>query len=254
MVYGKGDSFDVERMIDLLQALEKFVAVKDGGDGSAFKVNGVRGDRMVGEAGSMVGTRVVAPSAIGGTGALALSAPPPARPQSAPGGAAGALAGGAAGAAPAVDTAGVRSALDFFFSEEGRPFRAFLVDEVSRSVDTLSRDALAQIAYRVGLRGRQMPPLLRALAPPVTSKDRKVVENISRLLEFLLGDFGSASPTTGSAAARTQQARQLQALIPVLTEYAPPMREFGLQILNELTRKQAGRAFDWAMEQLEPAA
>ena len=30
--------FDADRMIDLLQALEKFVAVKDYGDGSAFKV------------------------------------------------------------------------------------------------------------------------------------------------------------------------------------------------------------------------
>ena len=38
MVYGKGETFDVDRMIDLLQALEKFVAVKDYGDGSAFKV------------------------------------------------------------------------------------------------------------------------------------------------------------------------------------------------------------------------
>jgi len=42
-VYGKQKAFDVERMIDMLQALEKFVAVKDYGDGSAFKVDGVRG-------------------------------------------------------------------------------------------------------------------------------------------------------------------------------------------------------------------
>lgn len=38
MVYGRDDVFDVVRMIDMLQALEKFVAVKDNGDGSAFKV------------------------------------------------------------------------------------------------------------------------------------------------------------------------------------------------------------------------
>ena len=29
MVYGQGESFDVDRMIDMLQALEKFVAVRD---------------------------------------------------------------------------------------------------------------------------------------------------------------------------------------------------------------------------------
>ena len=38
MVYGKEGVLDVDRIIDLLQALEKFVAVKDYGDGSAFKV------------------------------------------------------------------------------------------------------------------------------------------------------------------------------------------------------------------------
>jgi aarF domain-containing kinase len=39
MVYGQGQSLDVDRMIDLMNALEKFQAVKDKGDGSAFKVN-----------------------------------------------------------------------------------------------------------------------------------------------------------------------------------------------------------------------
>ena len=38
MVYGKSQQFDVDRMIDMLQALEKFVAIKDDGDGTAFKV------------------------------------------------------------------------------------------------------------------------------------------------------------------------------------------------------------------------
>ena len=43
MVYGKANSFDVVRMIDMLQALEKFVSVKDLGDGTAFKKDGMRG-------------------------------------------------------------------------------------------------------------------------------------------------------------------------------------------------------------------
>ncbi len=38
MIYGRGKTLDVDRLIDLLQALEKFVAVKDFGDGAAFKV------------------------------------------------------------------------------------------------------------------------------------------------------------------------------------------------------------------------
>ena len=45
MVYGNSNSIDVDRMIDMLTALEKFVAVKEYSDGSAFKVAGVRGGR-----------------------------------------------------------------------------------------------------------------------------------------------------------------------------------------------------------------
>lgn len=51
MVYGKSRQFDVDRMIDMLQALEKFVAIKEEGDGSAFKVDGVRGSTDLGSAG-----------------------------------------------------------------------------------------------------------------------------------------------------------------------------------------------------------
>ena len=48
MVYGKTGTFDSERMIDMLTALEKFVSVKDYGDGTAFKVDGVRGETALG--------------------------------------------------------------------------------------------------------------------------------------------------------------------------------------------------------------
>eukprot|EP01036_Dinobryon_divergens_P038678 gene38678-50808_t len=59
MIYGKQDELDIDRMIDMLQALEKFAAVKDKGDGSAFKVDGVRGGTVVGRAGDSIGTKKV---------------------------------------------------------------------------------------------------------------------------------------------------------------------------------------------------
>ena len=59
MIYGKEGEFDVENVIDLLQALEKFSAVKKDGDGSAFKVDGVRGNKLVGSAGDFVGSQKV---------------------------------------------------------------------------------------------------------------------------------------------------------------------------------------------------
>merc|ERR1719181_2596704 len=55
MVYGKTGTFDADRLIDMLQALEKFVAVKDRGDGSAFKVDGIRGGVDLGTAGDFKG-------------------------------------------------------------------------------------------------------------------------------------------------------------------------------------------------------
>ena len=39
-VYGDATTLDAERLIDLLQAMEKFVAVRDTGDGTAFKARG----------------------------------------------------------------------------------------------------------------------------------------------------------------------------------------------------------------------
>lgn len=39
MIYGKGDTLDTERMIDMLQALEKFIAVKNFGTGSTLQVS-----------------------------------------------------------------------------------------------------------------------------------------------------------------------------------------------------------------------
>ena len=59
MVYGKSQTFDVERLVDLLQALEKFVAVRDTGDGTAYKVDGVRGGVYVGQAGDARGTKAL---------------------------------------------------------------------------------------------------------------------------------------------------------------------------------------------------
>merc|ERR1719223_1216814 len=59
MVYGREGKFDAERLIDLLQALEKFSAVRDDGDGSAYKVDGVRGSKVVGSAGDFVGSQKV---------------------------------------------------------------------------------------------------------------------------------------------------------------------------------------------------
>lgn len=249
MVYGRGDTFDVDRMIDLLQALEKFISVRDTGDGSAYKVDGVRGATDLGKAGSFSGTRTVVVNEhavpVGGglvpeRAAHHAALPPAQHADAAP-----------AARAGLVSEASTRQALTFFFSREGRPFREFLLDEVTKSVDAISRDAIGIIIASVGLRGRTVPPLVLALAPPVTATDRKVIDNITRLVQFLLGDFNQAEAVTATVSDRARQARELQSLVPVLREFAPAMREFGLLIVTRLAEKQATRAFAWARESIE---
>uniref|UniRef100_A0A7S1B859 Protein kinase domain-containing protein n=1 Tax=Corethron hystrix TaxID=216773 RepID=A0A7S1B859_9STRA len=75
MVYGRDGTFDAERVIDLLQALEKFTAVRDEGDGSAFKQDGMRGGRDMGTAGTFAGTKEVRSSPRHNASAAFLSPP-----------------------------------------------------------------------------------------------------------------------------------------------------------------------------------
>jgi hypothetical protein len=74
-----------------------------------------------------------------------------------------------------------------------------LLSQVVTGVDALSRDALRTLAVSIGLRGNSVPGPLKALAPKLSAKDQKVVENIQRLLSFFLGDRnGNARPLPGS--------------------------------------------------------
>merc|ERR1719162_1783351 len=159
MVYGESKTFDVDRVIDLLQALEKFVAVRDTGDGTAYKVDGVRGGVYVGQAGDARGTKAL--DADGD--AKARSALDAYRAEGVEGVSDGfSDAGFAAAASASASTAAVvappppqsedektastaREALGFFFSDDGQVFRDFLVEEVVAAADALSREALQNL-------------------------------------------------------------------------------------------------------------
>ena len=309
MVYGSSETFDVERLIDLLQALEKFVAVRDTGDGTAYKVDGVRGGVYVGQAGDARGTQAlrdedgaaarsaldsyraevalassdddgfirapvdaqglvgrVVPTTATATTATAATAPTPAAaPAPAP-----------TDAEAAASTA--REALRFFFSDDGAVFRGFLLDEVVRAADTLSRAALARLAATPvagaldalpappGLGGlkRLNKQLLESLAPTPTAEEEKVVASIRKLIAFFAGDLdleaeaaagegggsgggsgGGDASSGGRPSSLTPDADTLQtarALLPVLQENQAEMQQFALQIVGRLVELQAQRA------------
>jgi len=228
MVYGKENNFDAERLIDLLQALEKFSAVRDDGDGSAFKVNGVRGTKVVGSAGDFVGSQVVDTSDRNtdvGDGRFRVNS--------------GALNGSLAKVnnQKEQDEKTVREALRFFFSPEGQVFRDFLLEEIVTVVDASSRDAILEVTR--SLRGNilPVPSVFRALIPELNDKDREMVQQIRLLINFLFGDF---------EAGNAGNSQRLRNLIPIVREYAPQLRDFGSLLVVRLSEKSISRGLKWA--------
>jgi aarF domain-containing kinase len=167
MVYGNGKdgSFDAEKLIDLLQALEKFTAVRDEGDGSAYKVDGVRGTKNVGSAGDFSGSQKVdisdRDSDIGngrfrvGNGQPNNGIPPIATQKE-------------------DDEQTVRGALRFFFGPEGQTFREFMLEEIVTVVDASSREAVMELSKSIGLNNLPVPSFFRALSPELSVQDKQV--------------------------------------------------------------------------------
>jgi len=155
MVYGREGIFNAEQLIDLLQALEKFTAVRDDGDGSAFKVDGVRGSKNVGTAGDFQGSQQLQTEPLS-ENEIALKANLGEEGQS------------------EQDKRTVREALKFFFSSEGNVFREFILEEVVSFVDASGREASQEVMMALGLNNLPMPSLIRAINPSLTVEDKQV--------------------------------------------------------------------------------
>jgi aarF domain-containing kinase len=225
-------------MIDMLQAFEKFVQVKDFGDGAAFKKDGVRGSINVGKAGAAAGTRSLnLPS----SGAAAVSAAVAAATQTDPASSAPLRRAGSAQQTESL----AREALRFFFSPEGVVFRDMILDETCSAIDSISRDAAREVVFQLGIDRGQVPSLLRALAPKLSEQDRKVVAGIRRLASFLVtGGSGDAPLDVNfmvSSSMRPENRAKFQQLLPVLREFSPSIRSFGQQILRRLVDRATSR-------------
>lgn len=243
MVYGREGEFDAEKLIDLLQALEKFSAVRDDGDGTAFKVDGVRGSKVVGKAGDFSGSQVVDTSErdtdIDG-GRFRVSTVSNGAPV---------LTGSAN--TDVDDEKSTREALRFFFGPDGEVFREFMLEEIVTVVDASGRQTVQELVNRIpGVGGLPVPSLFRALNPKLSEEDRRMVSQIGKLVQFLLGDFeGALEPETGRRSVDTERLRKL---IPVAREYAPQLREFGTLLVARLTEKNLSRGLSWASERISP--
>eukprot|EP01038_Epipyxis_sp_PR26KG_P009147 gene9147-12337_t len=265
MIYGKSGIFDIDRMIDMLQALEKFVAVKDSGDGSAFKVDGKRGNVFVGKAGDSKGTQPLAVSS-------SLSSPGLMNePMN----------------EPNTNNAILREAVKFFFSDDGILLRESVLDEISRGIDVISRDAAREIVMRLGIPTRRIPKIIRAMTPKLNKEDEKVVESTLKLIGFFLGNninidlehtnklssndnndkqrisvlksfqllANNNNNNNGITPAyaldfisNNENQEKLRSILPILREYSPNMRSFGLQIVKKLFEKSTERFLQYSSD------
>jgi len=243
MVYGREGQFDAERLIDLLEALEKFKAIRDDGDGTAYKIDGVRGSKVVGSAGDFVGSQVVDTSERdtdidGGRFRVSDST-------------ATNIGGSNLQAQTDEDQETVREGLRFFFSEEGEPFREFMLEEIVTVVDASSREATQELIRRAGLSNLPTPSFLRALSPELSDNDKRMVQQITKLVQFLGGDYdGAIGGNNNLGNGGNAATARLRALIPIVREYRVPLQDFGKLLIARLTEKNLQRSLNWASERL----
>ena len=266
MVYGKGNTFDVDRLIELLEAFETFVDIRD--------------SDPIGPAKDAQSTTTLAPAAAqpslagGAAGASLLPGGNSARPgglvqvsgrrarRRAGGGAAGGGAaamgagmgggmgwgiGGAGSAQGRGQVSGASQALLFLFGDEGELLREFILTETVNSVDAMSRGAVLELARRLAL--PRPPAFAQALLPPLSPDDEKLVTNAQKLVDFLGANRQGGGP---SAVGTGLDAKTLQELAPILPEIAPGMQRFGRQILGGLVERLNSRMFSALRLQLEP--
>jgi aarF domain-containing kinase len=252
MVYGREGQFDADRLIDLLEALEKFKAIRDDGDGTAYKVDGVRGRKAVGKAGDFIGSQAVDKSErdtdIDG-GRFRVSTPVPTSGGNRNFGGLTNIGGSNFSRQTQEDQDTAREALRFFFSGEGEPFREFMLEEIVTVVDASSRDTVQEILRRLGLNNLPNSSLLKALNPDLSDNDKRMVQQITKLVQFLFGDYdgalgGGRNASGGAAIAR------LRALLPVIREYRLQLSEFGRLLIARLTEKSLQRSLTWASDRL----
>ncbi|KAK9787007.1 hypothetical protein WJX73_009983 [Symbiochloris irregularis] len=181
----------------------------------------------------------------GGTGALQL----PAASSSASGGVAKYTPGQATQGGSGTGRA-AREALKFVLSKEGAFFREFLMTEIVVSIDGMSRKQLAMLAERLGLQSAMIPIVLPGvgrtmypLAPEVSAKDEKAVQNVAKIADFLLGGqaqrfAGSADPMEG-----LRLAQELAPFLPAVASEILP------EVIARLVSRVSARALRLAVEE-----
>ncbi|KAK6161798.1 hypothetical protein DH2020_005179 [Rehmannia glutinosa] len=200
-IYGKSGVFDAERFIDVMQAFENFIDAAKSGGGE--DLNG----RMA-ELGILQNqTNNLLPDF--------------------------------RGVASQTQPIQTRAALGFLLSDKGNFFREFLLDEIVKGIDAVTREQLVQIMAFLGV-GNVTPvfslvPTLgpirtTALLPSITEEDKVILNNVQKIVEFL---------AAGSAASSNQGVNVPQ----VIQELLPVLPGLSAKVLPEVLSRLSSRVF-----------
>ncbi|KAL7145143.1 hypothetical protein ABFS83_07G060000 [Erythranthe nasuta] len=184
-IYGKSGIFDAERFIDVMQAFESFIDAAKSGGGE--DLNGRMAE--LGILQNQNNNNNLLPSFGGGNTSL-------------------------------TQPIQTRAALGFILSDKGNFFREFLLDEIVKGIDAVSREQLVQIMAFVGIRNVTpvfgfVPTLgpirTAALLPTVTEEDRIILNNVQKIVGFLAAGSAASSNKGG-----VNVPQVIQELLPVL--------------------------------------
>ncbi|XP_057459344.1 uncharacterized protein LOC130749983 [Actinidia eriantha] len=183
-IYGKSGVFDAERFIDVMQAFENFITAAKSGGGEELNGN-------MAELGILqTQTGYVFP-------------------------------GFPIGTSPREQPIQTRAALAFLLSEKGNFFREFLLDEIVKGIDAVTREQLVRIMAVLGIGNappvfsmvRALGPIrTAALIPTITEEDTVILSNVQKILEFLTA--GSSVPRSSNQS--VDVTRVVQELLPIL--------------------------------------
>ncbi|OAY67366.1 Uncharacterized protein ACMD2_00423 [Ananas comosus] len=199
-IYGKSGVFDAERFIDVMQAFENFISAAKSGGGE--NLNGNMAELAV----------LQSPGYLVPLFPAIISQP-----------------------AQPVKT---RVALTFLLSEKGNFFREFILDEIVKAIDAVSREQLVQIAAALGIRNLapvfSMVPLRPAsLLPTITEEDKVILNNVEKVVRFL-----TAGTSTTTSQQEVNIAYIIQELLPVLPGISAKVLP---EVLNRLSSRILAR-------------
>ncbi|KAG9447690.1 hypothetical protein H6P81_013818 [Aristolochia fimbriata] len=201
-IYGKSGVFNAERFIDVMQAFETFITAAKSGGGENLKGNMAELGLLQGQTSSML----------------------PAIPL---------------GASQSEQPIKTRAALAFLLSDKGNFFREFILDEIVKGIDAVSREQLVQIATAFGVGNAapvfSMVPALgpikpAALLPTVTEEDKVILNNVEKVVDFL---------TAGSM--KSRRATQTLPSMEVIQELLPVLPGITAKVLPEILNRLTSR-------------